>query len=81
MENLIQNPLSRLPLNLGVSMIKVISTCNKNVNSFWNKKDENGKVVKGENKVSRKGWVQYVEITTLPNGKKVSVTKHGPKPV
>ncbi len=38
------------------------------------------RVVKGESKVSQKGWVQYVEITTLPNGKKVSVTKHGPKP-
>ena len=66
-------------------MTKVISTCGKNVNTFWPskvEKDKNGKkkVVKGESKVSQKGWVQYVEITTLPNGKKVSVTKHGPKP-
>ena len=65
-------------------MTKVISTCNKNVSSFWNKvetdKNGNKRVVKGESKVSQKGWVQYVEITTLPNGKKVSVTKHGPKP-
>ena len=61
-------------------MIKIISTCNKNVNSFWYAKDEEGKVVKGEKKFLKKGWVQYVEITTLPNGKKTSVTRHGPKP-
>ena len=61
-------------------MTKIISTCKKNVNSFWHKKDENGKVVKGEKKILKKGWVQYVEITTLPNGKKTSVTRHGPKP-
>lgn len=65
-------------------MTKVISTCGKNVDSFWNaiETDKNGnrKVVKGAKKVSKKGWVQYVEITTLPNGKKTSVTKHGPKP-
>ena len=62
-------------------MIKIISTCQKNVNSFWpSKKDENGKLVKGGKKVSQKGWVQYVEIDTLPNGKKTSVTRHGPKP-
>lgn len=62
-------------------MIKIISTCQKNVNTFWpSKKNEKGKTVKGEPKVLKKGWVQYVEITTLPNGKKTSVTKHGPKP-
>ena len=61
-------------------MIKIISTCNKNVSSFWSKKNKDGKVVKGEKKILKKGWVQYVEITTLPNGKKTSVTRHGPKP-
>ena len=63
-----------------MKITKVISTCNKSVNSFWSKKNEDGKVVRGESKVSQKGWVQYVEITTLPNGKKTSVTRHGPKP-
>jgi hypothetical protein len=62
-------------------MIKIISTCGKERNTFWpSKKDEDGKVVKGEKKVLKKGWVQYVEIDTLPNGKKTSVTRHGPKP-
>ncbi len=62
-------------------MIKIISTCNKNLNSFWpSKKGKDGKVVKGGAKKLQKGWVQYVEITTLPNGKKTSVTRHGPKP-
>ena len=61
-------------------MIKIISECNKNVKSFWYAKDKDGKVVRGEDKILKKGWVQYVEITTLPNGKKTSVTRHGPKP-
>jgi hypothetical protein len=30
-------------------------------------------------KVTKAGWAMYVEITTLKNGKKVSVTRHGPK--
>ena len=60
-------------------MIKVISTCKKNVSANWSKLDGK-RVVKGESKVSRKGWAQYVEVTTLPSGKKVSVTRHGPLP-
>ena len=61
-------------------MIKVISTCKKNVSAFWSAIDEDGKVVKGAKKVSKKGWAQYVEISTKPCGKKVSVTRHGPLP-
>lgn len=62
-------------------MIKIISECKKDRNTFWpSKLGEDGKLIKGEPKVLKKGWVQYVEITTLPSGKKTSVTRHGPKP-
>jgi hypothetical protein len=63
----------------------VISVHNRNyVGGAYSKWDVdelgNRKVVKGEKKVLKKGWVQYVEIITLPNGKKESVTRHGPRP-
>jgi len=46
------------------------------------KRTKNGKVViemvTTYHKVTRKGWGMTVEITTLPSGKKTSVTRHGP---
>jgi hypothetical protein len=60
-------------------MTKVISVCNRDCDSHYYRRDEKGKILKGEPKVLRKGWAQYVEITTV-NGKKVSVTRHGPMP-
>lgn len=57
----------------------VISECKRDRNAFWPSKfDEKGKEIKGAPKVLKKGWKQYVEITELPNGKKTSVTRHGP---
>ena len=53
--------------------IKIISLCKRDCNSVV----KNRKGVVLYNKVTRKGYAQYVEITTLPNGKKTSVTKHG----
>ena len=62
-------------------MIKIISTCNTNKDCLWpSRKGTYGTIIKGGRKVLKKGWVQYVEINTLPNGKKTSVTRHGPKP-
>lgn len=64
--------------------IKQISVCDTDCDSVAYKvvTDERGNSQKkvAYHKVTRKGWSQYVEITTLPNGKKVSVTKHGPLP-
>jgi hypothetical protein len=56
--------------------VKVISIHKKDCNSVY--RSVNGKVV--GKKVTKAGWAMYVEITTLKNGKKVSVTRHGPKP-
>jgi len=61
--------------------IKVISVCETDCDSTITKmvKGSNGhsKQVVCYHKVTNKGAKMYVEITTLPNGKKVSVTKHG----
>jgi len=64
--------------------INVISVCKTDCIS------ENYKVVELPNgkskkvvaykKVTKSGWGMYTEITTLPNGKKVSKTIHGPLP-
>ena len=55
---------------------KIISECKKDCNTSTTV------TVKGKRKVipkvTKKGWKMYVEITTLPNGKKTSVTRHGP---
>lgn len=59
---------------------KVISICGKDCNSHYYRLTEDGKVVKGGTKFLKKGQAQYVEITTLASGKKVSVTRHGTLP-
>lgn len=57
---------------------KVISQHGKDSsNGFYFAKDSKGNVVKGTAKVVNKKWCQYVVITTLANGKKTSVTRHG----
>jgi len=53
---------------------KIISRHGKNCDSVY--RDKDGKVT--SKKVMKKGWAMYVEVETLANGKKVSVTKHGP---
>ena len=64
--------------------IKLISVCETDCSSTSYKTvvDEKGRSNKvvAFDKNTKSGWGQYVEITTLPNGKKVSVTKHGPIP-
>ena len=59
---------------------KLISTCGKDCNSHYYELTEDGKVVKGGTKFLKKGQAMYVEITTLANGKKTSVTRHGKLP-
>lgn len=64
--------------------IKVISVCKTDCNSkvYGVVTNNNGKQEKvvTYNKVTKKGWGMYVEISTLPNGKKTSVTRHGEIP-
>lgn len=63
-----------------MKQIKLVSLHGKDCKSHYFRRDEDGKIVKGGAKVLKKGWGMYCEITVLPNGKKVSVTKHGPLP-
>lgn len=67
-----------------MKIINTISVCKTDCDSetFKIVKDEKGnsRKVLAYHKVTRKGWGMYVELTTLPNGKKVSVTKHGKIP-
>lgn len=52
----------------------IISLCKRNCNSVL--KNRNGVVL--YNNVARNGLAMYTEVTTLANGKKVSVTEHWP---
>jgi len=54
--------------------IKIISRHNKDCDSVY--RDVTGKVIC--KKVMKRGWAMYVEVETLADGKKVSVTRHGP---
>jgi hypothetical protein len=64
--------------------INVISVCKTDCMSETYKqvKKPNGSFQKvlAYRKVTKAGWGMSVEITTLPNGKKVSKTIHGPIP-
>jgi len=64
--------------------IKLISVCKTDCASttYRTVVDAQGrkKQVVAYEKHTKTGWGMYVEITTLPNGKKTSVTKHGPIP-
>ena len=63
---------------------KIISVCKTDCDSKSYKMVQNSRggldKVLAYHKVTRNGFCMYVEIETLPSGKKVSTTKHGPLP-
>jgi len=67
-----------------MKQIKVISVCKTDCSSttYKNVLGKNGQLKKVVcyNKITKSGWGMYIEIDTLPNGKKSSVTKHGQIP-